>query len=68
MNDKEEFKTAVIECCINGAMTVKQAAERLNFSERYVKKLKARYRKKFSINPKEKKSSFMELPKYINLD
>ena len=45
MNEKEEFKTAVIECCINGTMTVKQAAERLNFSERYVKKLKARYRK-----------------------
>lgn len=45
MNDKEEFKKAVIECCINGSMTIKVAADRLNFSERYVKKLKARYKK-----------------------
>lgn len=45
MNKKEEFKKAVIECCINGTMTIKVAAERLNFSERYVKKLKARYKK-----------------------
>lgn len=45
MNQKEKFKTAVIESCINGTMTVKEAARRLNFSERYVKKLKARYKK-----------------------
>lgn len=45
MNDKEELKKAVIECCINGTMTIKVAANRLNFSERYVKKLKARYKK-----------------------
>ena len=45
MNDKEELKKAVIECCINGTMTIKVAASRLNFSERYVKKLKARYKK-----------------------
>lgn len=45
MNDKEEFKKAVIECCISGTMTVKQAADRLDFSERYVKELKARYKK-----------------------
>ena len=45
MNEKENFKVAVIESCINGTMTVKVAAERLNFSERYVKKLKARYKK-----------------------
>lgn len=45
MNEKEEFKTAVVESCINGTMTVKEAAKRLNFSERYVKKLKARYKK-----------------------
>lgn len=45
MNDKEELKKAVIECCINGTMTIKVAADRLNFSERYVKKLKARYKK-----------------------
>lgn len=45
MNEKEELKKAVIECCINGTMTVKVAADRLNFSERYVKKLKARYKK-----------------------
>lgn len=37
MNDKEEFKKAIIECCINGTMTVKVAADRLGFSERYVK-------------------------------
>lgn len=67
MNDKEELKRAVIECCINGTMTIKVAASRLNFSERYVKELKARY-KKFAIEPKDKKSSFMELPKYVNLD
>ena len=42
MNEKEELKKAVIECCINGSMTVKVAADRLNFSERYIKKLKAR--------------------------
>ena len=45
MNDKEELKKAVIESCINGTMTVKVAADRLNFSERYVKELKARYKK-----------------------
>ena len=44
MNDKEELKKAVIESCINGTMTVKVAADRLNFSERYVKELKARYK------------------------
>ena len=45
MNKKEELKKAVIESCINGTMTIKVAADRLNFSERYVKKLKARYKK-----------------------
>ena len=45
MNDKEELKAAVIESCINGTITVKVAADRLNFSERYVKELKARYKK-----------------------
>lgn len=45
MNNKEELKKAVIESCINGTMTIKVAADRLNFSERYVKKLKARYKK-----------------------
>lgn len=44
MNEKEEFKKAVIESCINGTMTVKVASQRLGFSERYVKKLKARYK------------------------
>ena len=39
MKDKEELKKAVIESCINGTMTIKVAADRLNFSERYVKKL-----------------------------
>ena len=45
MNENEELKVAVIEACINGTMTVKDAANRLKFSERYVKKLKARYKK-----------------------
>ena len=45
MNKKEKLKVAVIESCVNGTMTVKVAADRLNFSERYVKKLKARYKK-----------------------
>ena len=45
MNDKENLKVAVIESCVNGTMTVKVAANRLNFSERYIKKLKARYKK-----------------------
>lgn len=45
MNKKENLKASVIECCINGTMTVKVAAGRLGFSERYVKKLKARYKK-----------------------
>lgn len=44
MNEKEELKKAVIESCINGAMTIKVATQRLGFSERYVKKLKARYK------------------------
>ena len=45
MNDKENFKVAVIESCVNGTMTIKVAADRLKFSERYVKELKARYKK-----------------------
>lgn len=45
MNNKENLKVAVIESCINGTMTIKVAANRLGFSERYVKKLKARYKK-----------------------
>ena len=45
MNKKEEFKTHVMKCLVEGNMTVKQASKRLGFSERYVKKLKARYRK-----------------------
>lgn len=45
MNKNENLKAAVIESCINGTMAVKVAAQRLNFSERYVKKLKARYKK-----------------------
>ena len=45
MNEKEKLKIAVIESCVNGTMTVKAAADRLDFSERYVKELKARYKK-----------------------
>lgn len=45
MNKKEELKAHIIKCCVEGNMTVKQAANRLGFSERYVKKLKARYKK-----------------------
>lgn len=44
MNKKEELKAHIIKCCIDGNMTVKQAAIRLGFSERYVKKLKARFK------------------------
>lgn len=45
MNKKENLKVAVIEACVNRTMTIKVAADRLGFSERYVKKLKARYKK-----------------------
>lgn len=45
MNKKENLKVAVIESCVNGTMTIKVAAKRLDFSERYVKELKARYKK-----------------------
>ena len=45
MNNKENLKAAVIEACVNGTITIKIAANRLGFSERYVKKLKARYKK-----------------------
>lgn len=36
MNDKKELKKAIIESCINGTMTIKDAANRLKFSERYI--------------------------------
>ena len=45
MNNKEELKKAIIESCVNGTMTIKVAAIKFGFSERYVKKLKARYKK-----------------------
>ena len=45
MNEKEQLKKVVIEACIKGKITVKQASNRLNFTERYVKKLKQNYRK-----------------------
>ena len=38
MNKKEKLKVAIMGCCINETMTIKLVAERLNFSERYVKK------------------------------
>lgn len=46
MNKKEILKKTVIEACVFGKITVKEAALRLNFSERYVKKLKQNYREK----------------------
>ena len=49
MNEKEKLKKVVIEACVLGKLTVKQAAQRLNFSERYIKKLKQNYRKKGDI-------------------
>jgi len=49
MNSSEELKGNVIKCCVEGKMTVKQGADRLGFSERYVKKLKARY-KEFGVS------------------
>ena len=39
MNEKEEFKKAVIECCISGTMTVKQAAEKWGLSKRRIQVL-----------------------------
>ena len=45
MNKQEQLKENVIKCCIEGKMTVKQAANRLGLSEGHIKKLKARYRK-----------------------
>ena len=45
MNNKEELKAHIIKCCVDGNMTVKQASIRLGFSERYIKNLKARYKK-----------------------
>ena len=44
MNNKEEFKSIVIQACVNGKLTVKEASIKLGFSERYVKKLKARFK------------------------
>lgn len=44
MNNKEELKSAVIKACVDGKITVKEAAIKLKFSERYIKKLKARYK------------------------
>lgn len=49
MNEKENLKKIVIEACVSGKLTVKQAAQRLNFSERYIKKLKHNYKKKGEI-------------------
>jgi transposase len=49
MNKKEKLKETIIECCINGTMTVKQASIRLGYSERYVKKLKARLKNNVSM-------------------
>lgn len=45
MSKEEELKENVIKCCIEGKMTVKQAANRLGLSEGHIKKLKARYKK-----------------------
>lgn len=49
MNNKEKLKEAIIKCCINGTMTVKQASIRLGYSERYIKKLKARVKNNVSM-------------------
>ena len=37
-------------------------------ANKFLKKYILKYNKKFSIESKEEKSSFMELPKYVNLD
>ena len=42
MNQQEQLKAHVIECCVAGRMTVKEGAERLSLSERQVKRLKRR--------------------------
>lgn len=44
INNKEEFKSIVIQACVNGKLTVKEASIKLSFSERYVKKLKTRFK------------------------
>lgn len=41
--------------------TIEEANE---FLKTYIPK----FNKKFAVEPKNKKSSFMELPKYVNLD
>ena len=41
MKDKEELKKAVIESCINGTMTIKVAADRLNFFRALCKKIES---------------------------
>lgn len=49
MNEKEIKKKVVIEACVAGKLTVKEAARRLKFSERYIKKLKQNYKKKGDV-------------------
>ena len=46
---------------ISAYLTIEEANE---FLKTYIPK----FNKKFSVEPKNKKSSFMELPKYVNLD
>lgn len=46
MNKNELFKKNIIIACVKGNLTVKLAAERLGFSERYIKKLKQQYKLK----------------------
>jgi len=49
MNTREELKAHVITCMLDGKMTVKEGAERLRLSERQVKQLKERKRKRRNI-------------------
>ena len=44
MNNKEELKSVIIKACVDGRLTIKEASARLGYSERYTKKLKARFK------------------------
>lgn len=41
MSKKENLKASIIECCINGTMTIKVAADRLGFFRALCKKIES---------------------------
>lgn len=44
MNNKEELKSVIIKACVENKLTIKEASKKLGYSERYTKKLKARFK------------------------